>query len=38
MHARTHTHIRFRALRLCLGLPGWASTRTNMAFTEARDI
>jgi len=22
---------------LCLGLPGWAGTRTNLDFTEARD-
>ena len=35
----THTraHIRFTALWTLSGLPGWAGTRTNLDFTEARD-
>jgi len=31
-----HAHI-LRPSELCLGLPGWASTRTNLDFTEAKD-
>jgi len=35
-HARTHTSI-LRPSGLCPRLPGWASNRTNVDFTEARD-
>jgi len=34
----THIHVSvLRSSGLCLGLPRWASTRTNLGFTEARD-
>jgi len=36
-HACTHTHVKLRPSGLCPGLPGWAGTRTNLDFTEARD-
>jgi len=36
MHTCTHTHILWPS-RLCPGLSGWAGTRTNLNFTEARD-
>jgi len=31
-HACTHTSV-LRPYGLCLGLPGWAGTRTNLDFT-----
>jgi len=34
--SHTHTFV-LRPSGLCLGLPGWASTRTSLDFTEARD-
>jgi len=40
MHAHTHTHTHTSVLwpsGLWLWLPGWADTRTNLDFTEARD-
>jgi len=35
-YLHTHTSI-LRPSGLCLGLPGWAGTRTNMDFIEATD-
>jgi len=39
MHKCTHafTHNTHTHVLLCPGLPGWAGTRTNLDFTEARD-
>jgi len=35
-HTHTHTHVLWPC-GLCPELPGWATTRTNLDFTEARD-
>jgi len=33
---KIHTSVLWPS-ELCLGIPGWAGTRTNLDFTEARD-
>ena len=37
VHTHTHTHLLFTALWILSGITGWAGTRTNLDFTEARD-